>query len=228
MMRSLALMLLAGACLASAPAATQAPGKLLYADGRMLVLVAPRFPKEALEKGQTATVDVFATIRTDGRPENVRIEANPPNESFESAVMDVVPLWRLQPRIVPPGCGAADTQGHVTIWFEIDRGKPKVSYATHPPAGIAPADIHNDRRPVRTINPLFPPKLAQDPKAPKSMTQIAYVSIAEDGAVTGVTVSPMLYYRDFEPFISAALHQWKFEPQDSPWCGEFELVMTLQ
>ena len=228
MPRSLAVMLLAATFALPAFAADPAPGKLAYAEGRMLVLVAPRFPKEALAKGEIGSVNVLGTVRTDGSLENVRIEANPTNAAFESAVMDVVPLWRLQPRIVMPGCGATETEGHVTIWFDIANGKPKVSYGTRPPAGRPPAPIHNDRRPVRTFTPLYPEKFALDPKAPKSMVQLAYVSVAEDGAVTGVTVAPMLYYRDFEPNIVAAMRQWKFERQDEPWCGEFELSMALQ
>ncbi|HEX4944378.1 MAG TPA: energy transducer TonB [Usitatibacteraceae bacterium] len=228
MSRSLAGLLLAGVSVLSASAAEPAPGKPVYGEGRMLVLVSPQFPAAALAKGETGKVDVFGTIRTDGSLENVRIETSPPNESFESAVMNVVPLWRLQPRIVTPDCGAASTKGQVTIWFELDGGKPKVSYGTRPPPGTAPPAIHIDRRPIRTVTPNYPAKLAQDPKAPKSMVQVAYVAVAEDGAVTGVTLAPMLYYRDFEPNIVAAMRQWKFEQQVQAWCGEFEMVLAMQ
>ena len=68
---------------------------------------------------------------------------------------------------------------------------------------------------MRTITPLYPPKFALDPKAPKSMVQVAYVAVAEDGAVTGVTVAPMLYYRDFEPYITSAVRQWKFDRHET-------------
>lgn len=193
----------------------------------MLILVSPTYPTDELAKGHGATVDVSGTIGTDGLLKNVRIEASPAGEAFEAAVMDVVPLWRLQPRIASPGCGAADTEGHVTIWFEIADGKPKVSYGTRPPAGAVAPGIFTDRKPVHMVAPLYPKKLAADPKTPKAILQVAYVAVGDDGSVTGVTVAPMLYYREFEPLLWAAIRQWKYAPQDRPWCGEVRLQMGL-
>lgn len=208
------------------PAAGAHP-KPLYEEGRMLLLVAPTFPKEALAAGRTASVEVYATIKTDGRLEDVRIEANPPDEAFESAVMDVVPGWRMQPRLATPYCSAYDTAGHVTLWFEIADGKPKVSFGAHVPVGAKPTGIVSDRKPVDMVAPLYPARLAADPRTPRNILQVAYVAVADDGSVTGVTLAPMLYYRDFEPFVVAAARQWKFAPADGPWCGEIQLNMTL-
>jgi TonB family protein len=240
MLRSLAAIVLAGIPAVSGPAAAQAPDKptptftkeidkLHYVEGGMLVLLAPNYPKDALARGETATVTVFGTIQTDGRLENVRIEASAPSESFAVAVREAAQLWRMQPRIVPPGCGATETEGKVTIWFEIADGKPKVSYAAIPPAGAArtPA-IHIDRKPVRSVAPQYPTKLAADPRTPKSLMQVAYVGVAEDGSVTNVTVAPMLYYREFEPLIALAVRQWKYAPQEQSWCGETTFQLTLE
>lgn len=212
---------------APARPAAPVPEKLLYDEGRMLVLVAPRFPEPALAKGETGKVEVTGTVRTDGRLENVRVEGTPPNPLLEIAVIDVLPLWRLQPRIAMPGCEAAETEGRVTIWFDIEGGKPKVSYAARAPAGAADPGIRTDRKPVRFVAPLYPQKLALDPKAPKAVLQVAYVAVAGDGAVTGVTVAPMLHYREFEPLLAAAVRQWKYAPQPSAWCAEVRFHMTL-
>ncbi len=227
-MTSFVAALLLAANAAAAPAAPD-PGheKLLYAEGRMLVLVAPRYPESAVAKGETGKVEVTGTIRTDGRLENVRVEASPPNPALEIAVIDVVPLWRLQPRIAAPACEASDAEGRVTIWFDLEGGKPKVSYAASPPAGALVTDIRTDRKPARFVAPLYPQKLALDPKAPKAILQVAYVAVADDGAVTGVTVAPMLYYREFEPLLAAAVRQWKYAPQPSAWCAEVRFHMTL-
>ncbi|HQZ45355.1 MAG TPA: hypothetical protein PK042_04525 [Usitatibacteraceae bacterium] len=228
MTRSLAATFLAALSLASGGTAAQAPGKPLYAEGRMLVLVPPDFPRQALEQGRTAMVEVFGTIRTDGLLEGIRIEATPPIEAFESAVMEVAPMFRLQPRIDAATCGAFDTSGHVTFWFEIADAKPKVSYGVHAPTGSAAPEIHVDRKPVHMVNPLYPARLARSPNAPREILQVAYVAVAGDGAVTGVTLAPMLHYREFEPLISAAVRQWKFAPQASRWCGEVSFNMTLK
>lgn len=239
MLRSLAATLLAGTCVASAPAeaqATDAPqpvaakeaDKLYYTEGGMLVLIAPAYPKASLARGETATVTVLGTIQTDGRLENVRIEAVAPNETFAEAVKRVARLWRLQPRIDAPTCGATETQASVTVWFEIENGKPKVSYsAASPQAAMAAPAIYNDRKPIRIIGPQYPPKLAADPKTPKSIMQLAYLGVAADGSVTSVTMAPMLYYREFEPQIVSAARQWKYVPQGEPWCGETVFQLTL-
>lgn len=227
MLRSLASTLLAAASLLPAPAAAQVADKLYYAEGGMLVLLAPAFPKEALARGESATVTVAGNVQTDGRLEDVLIETVPPNAAFESAVRQVVPLWRLQPRIVSPGCGAAETAGRVTIWFEIEDGKPKVRYAATRPAGLKP-EIRNDRPPVRAFAPKYPARFAVDPKTPKSVLQVAYLGVAEDGSVINVTLAPMLYYRDFEHDIVEAVRQWKYAPQALPWCGEAVFNLALE
>jgi len=227
MPRSLAMTLLAATALLAAPAVAQVADKLYYAEGGMLVLLAPAFPKDALARGESATVTVAGTVQTDGRLEGVRIETSPPNAAFESAVRQVVPLWRLQPRIVSPGCGAAETDGRVTIWFEIEDSKPKVRYAATRPVGLKP-EIRNDRPPVRAFAPKFPAKFAVDPKTPKSVLQVAYLGVAEDGSVINVSLAPMLYYRDFEQDIVEAVRQWKYAPQALPWCGEAVFNLALE
>ena len=233
MQKCLAALLAAAAtampALAATPATAPAPApeKPLYQDAGMLVLVAPAFPKGELAAGRTARVDVTALVRTDGTLQDVRLSANPPVEAFASAVMDVVSLWRLQPRIVTPGCAAKETPARVAIWFDIVNGAPKVSYGTSRPEGVAPAELHTDRQPVKMVTPLYPKRLLEDPNAPKAILQVAYVAVAEDGAVTGVTLAPMLHYRDFEPLIAAAVRQWKYAPQPSSWCAEVRFHMTL-
>ena len=226
MPKSLAALLVAVVAV-SVHASEPLSDKPLYVEGRMLVLVPSAFPAEALAGGRSAKVEVTGAVRTDGLLEDIRIESIPPDEAFAAAVRKVAPLWRLQPRISSPGCGATDTQGRITIWFEIADGKPKVSYGTRPPGTTPAAEIHTDRKPVHVVAPLYPRSLAMDPNAPSAILQVAYVGVAEDGAVTGVTVAPMLHYREFEPLLAAAVRQWKYAPQARPWCAEARFHMTL-
>lgn len=194
----------------------------------MLVMVPPEYPKEALARGLVGKVTVTGTIRTTGHLADIRIDASPPDSAFESAVMEVAALWRLQPRIVSPDCGASEAPARVTIWFEIAGGKPKVSFTPSPaPAGIAPPEIHRDRKPVRFTLPGYPRGLASHPRTPELIVQLVYLGVAADGSVTNVTVSPLFFNRDFEPHIVAAARHWKFAPQASSWCGEMELRFDL-
>jgi len=217
----------AAAAPAATPAATPAPepDKLLYVEGGMLVLIAPSYPREALARGETAVLTVSGTIQTDGRLEDVRVGGDALSPSFEAEVRRSAQLWRMQPRIVPPLCGATETAGEVTVWFEIDEGKPKVSYGVRPPAAAAPA-IYKDRAPVRAVAPAYPPRLAANPNVPRPLRQIAYVGVSAAGDVINVTLAPLLYYREFEPALSRALHQWKYAPQEAPWCAELVFFLS--
>jgi TonB family protein len=211
------------------PAAAKAPEKLRYVEGAMLVLVAPAYPKAALARGETATVRVAGTIQTDGRLEIDKVESRAPDDAFALAVREAAKLWRMQPRIVTPSCDAVEVRSEVTVWFEIVDGKPKVSYAVKgPPQGSPPPQIHKDRAPIRSIAPEYPAKLAFEPNTPKSIPQIAYIGVAESGDVINVTLAPLLYYREFEHLIALAIRQWKYEPQESRWCGETVFRMTLE
>ncbi len=237
MPRTLAVITLAVAALLSAAVAAQAPAaqapapsapeKLKYVEGGMLVLLAPAYPREALALGETAVVTATGTIQTDGRLENLRFESSVLNEAFVTAVRDAAKRWRMQPRIVPPQCNAAETEGQVTFWFEIADGKPKVSYAVKPPpANAAAPAIFNDRKPTQAFAPQFPPNLAADPKAPAAVLQIAYVGVAASGDVVNVTLAPALHYREFEPYIAEALRHWKYAPRGEPWCAEAAFLMN--
>lgn len=218
---------------AQAPAAPAPPAKaidkLQYAQGGMLVLVAPEYPKAPMARGEMAIVTVTGTIQTDGRLEDLRIEAEAPNDTFAAATREVARLWRLQPRIVTPQCGATESPGRVTLWFEIEQGQPKVSYGVQHPPEVPGADpIHKDRAPIKSVAPQYPAKLAADPNVPKTMMQIAYVGVSAAGDVINVTLAPVLYYREFEPLIVLALRQWKYAPQPKAWCGEVVFHMTLE
>lgn len=208
---------------ATAPAAE--PGKLQYVEGGMLILVAPTYPRDALARGETAVMTVSGTIQTDGRLEDVRVEGDALSPSFEAEVRRSAQLWRMQPRIVPPLCGATEAAAQVTIWFEIAEGKPKVSYGVRPPENAAPA-IYKDRAPVRAVAPVYPPRLAANPAVPRPLRQIAYVGVSAAGDVINVTLAPLLYYREFEPALSSAIHQWKYAPQDASWCAELVFLLS--
>ncbi len=227
-MHRLVAALLAAFSLAAAPLEAQEPATPVYAEGRMLVMVAPEFPEKALARGESARVMVSGTIRTTGRLDNIRIEAKPPSEAFESAVMEVAHLWRLQPRIVSPECGATEAPARIELWFETADGKPKVSFTpSRPLTGTVTPEIFRDRKPLRFTLPRYPAVLARDPRTPKLVVQLVYLGVAGDGAVTNVTVAPLLFYRDFEPHIVAAARHWKFAPQDRSWCAELELRFDL-
>ena len=213
--------------LAQAPAAEPAP-KLRYSEGQILVLVAPSYPKDALAKGLTGRVEIVGTVQGDGRIKNPRITSIPPSTEFEMAVMDVLTHWRFQPRVETPACGFVPSDARLTLWFDIENGKPKVSHSKGGPAApasvaLAAPEIVTTRAPVKAMAPSYPAALAGKGNAPATVTQIAYVGVKADGSVATVTLAPALYYQEFQTTVFPALGSWRFAPTGSPWCGEFEL-----
>lgn len=223
------ILLACAPALAQGPApAPEAPPRLRYAEGQVLVLLAPAYPKDAWVRGEHSQVDVVGTVQGDGTLRNPRVTSTPQNATFELAVMNVIKHWRFQPKVETPDCGFKETDAKLTLWFEIAGGKPKVSHSRGAPANpasvaIAPPDIVVGRIPQRGLLPPYPEKLAKATNKPGPLTQIAYLGVKADGSVASATLAPVLYYEDFQAPLYPALASWRFPPQPKAWCGEFEL-----
>lgn len=109
--------------------------QMLFADDPKLWLtlkrvVPPEFPSKALERGETAVVDVELEIDELGYVASIRsIKSNPSNRLFEKSAQDAAKYWLF---FAPPNpdCKPTRETGNVRIWFEINGGKPSVSVSS--------------------------------------------------------------------------------------------------
>ncbi len=59
--------------------------------------VSPRFPKTALNRGQSGWVDVYFTVTPDGETTDISIQASEPGELFDNAAIRAVEKWEFEP-----------------------------------------------------------------------------------------------------------------------------------
>ena len=156
MLRSLAATLLAAAIAPCSTPDADAGIRRAAATRRAgcCVLLAPAYPEGGPGAGRNRDGDRLRDVQTDGRPGERAHRGGPPSAAFEvGRSRQVVPLWRLQPRIVPPGVRRHRGTGRVTIWFEIADGKPKVRYAAARRTGPTPGDRTPTGPPSRPSRP---------------------------------------------------------------------------
>jgi TonB family protein len=216
-------------CAPSSPAASPPAPK--YAEGQLLVLVAPDYPPAALKAGESGSVEVAGKVLPDGSLAGASYRVTPPHADFADAVQRVVPYWRLQPRIDGQDCKFRETPTRVTIWFEIAEGRPKVSYSR-----VRPSETDMDkqlmayrmRERVDGRPPRYPNHLLGNLNTPEVVTQVAYLGVAADGTVQSVSLAPMRYFADFEESIAAALKQWRYPTSERMWCAEVPIDFKLR
>ncbi|MDJ0709681.1 MAG: energy transducer TonB [Woeseiaceae bacterium] len=59
--------------------------------------VAPRFPKTALNRGQSGWVELFFTVTPDGETTDISVRASEPGELFDNAAIRAVEKWEFEP-----------------------------------------------------------------------------------------------------------------------------------
>jgi TonB family protein len=220
---------LASACvLASLACVAQTP-KVQYAEGQLLVLVAPDYPPEAVKKGETGSVIVDGKVKVDGRFDNPTLTVSPPSAALEDAVRGVLKYWRMQPRL-DRDCTFRETQARVTIWFDIDAGTPKVSYSRSLAPAPDPALVEQMQQRYEILSrrePVYPWNVSRNPNAPGVAPQVAYVRVGPDGLVRNVRVAPKRYFGEFEEELVWSLKQWRFTPSAKGLCAEIPIDFRL-
>ena len=59
--------------------------------------VSPRFPKTALNRGQSGWVEVYFTVTAEGQTEDISVRASEPGELFDNAAIRAVEKWEFEP-----------------------------------------------------------------------------------------------------------------------------------
>lgn len=71
---------------------------------RLQLVVPPVYPKDALARGETATIDVTARVRADGTMDFPIVHATPDQAAFQKAILEAVPYWLFQPPVDGDTC----------------------------------------------------------------------------------------------------------------------------
>lgn len=184
-----------------------------------VLIVAPDFPREGLERKLSGHVEVEAILAPDGRMKSWT--AHPDSEAsrpFVIEVEQVIGHWRFN-RQVGPDCLPADTPIRTRVWFEWNGDEPKVSVerASLPRRDGAPAGAA--AKPKKRPHPLYPETMLR-----RGLQADVYARIEIDAAGKVEAVEAVAYPRQertnlapFEAAVRATLEDWEFPERAAKW-----------
>jgi hypothetical protein len=191
--------------------ALAAPAAL--AQARIVAVVAPDYPPAALQRNETATLDLAGQVNADGTLAISTLKVTGAGEPFASAVKQVAPYWVFQPPIDPLSCESRASEVRMRVWFEQAGGLPKVSvsppsYADASAPG-APGEVTR-----KAGKAPYYPKAAQQKGLEGEMFAVAKVD--RTGQVWNVHLRPGLNTAVFGPPTYNALMKWQFDVAGYP------------
>ena len=182
--------------------------------GTLSRIVAPKYPGEALERRQGASVDIDGVVHGSGKLLDVVYRPDSPaSSSFVAALEEVVPYWLFH---APIGKDCQPTNGIVTtrVSFEVVGGEPKVFVTHAKQEGPPPPPQH--MKALRRVNPRYPIAMLQ-----RGWEAIVYAKLEVDPEGKMVDVKARAYSKpgkrsgDPQAFLKAvqsALMTWEFPP----------------
>ena len=183
------------------------------AQTRIVALVAPDYPAGAVQRNETATLEVAGSINADGSLAMSTLRISGGNEMFVNAVKQVVPYWVLQPPIDAMTCESRAGEVRMRVWFEMAGGQPKVSVS--PPSDPqAPAASAYGEVARKSGKAPFYPRAAQTKGLEGEVYAVAKVD--RTGQVWNVHVRPGLNTAVFGPPTHNALMKWQFDVAGYP------------
>ena len=155
--------------------------------GRLVRIVRPEYPPEALRTRQAGSVEIEGVVEGSGRIGHVTYKPNAPAaEAFVAALRGVVPFWQFAPN-PGPDCQPDGRTVSARVDFEIDAGQPRI-FVTQPagrgaggPAALAP---------LRTARPSYPRAMRM-----RAVEGRAYARADVDASGAVVAVSAKAYPR---------------------------------
>lgn len=185
-----------------------------FAQTRIVAVVAPEYPKAALQANETATLEVAGRVNADGSLETPSLRISGGSEPFAKAVRDVASYWVLQPPIDPVSCESRPGEIRMRVWFELAGGQPKVSVSpASDPAAPTTASAFGDVT-RRAGKAPFYPKAAQQKGLEGEMFAVAKVD--RGGTVWNVHLRPGMNTALFGPPVRSALMKWQFDVAGYP------------
>ena len=214
-MRQLALaagLLAAGLALAAAEEAEilhDSPPERWGAPAR---IVQPEYPKAAIERRITGSVDFEGLVSEEGRLTGIEYRPDSPAaEIFVAALKGVVPHWVFHPA-KDKDCMPVARRFLTRVWFELDGGTPRIMASRRPESkrigGPEPVAWKAEKR----VHPSYPRSLQRD--GDQGLVY-ARVEVAPDGRVSSARARVYPQDRKLEPFAretEKALVLWEFTP----------------
>jgi TonB-like protein len=191
--------------------------------GRLDRVFAPEYPKEALDKGISGSVEIDGIVTGWRTLSDVKLRPEGASSAvFVKAVEEAIPHWRLFP---PLGNDCMPSNARVTTRavFEIQDGKPRifVEHAALERSGAPPVQFN----PIRRVQPKYPKRILQ---AEIEAIVYALLEVNPSGEVTEVRTRTFPRYKGlilpaehrnyrevsiaFDADVAEAARRWEYSP----------------
>lgn len=208
-------------------------------QGRLVRIVQPEYPAEALARGQTGVVVLEGRLDPEGFAEDLKYLPDKPESAiFVDALKKVAADWMFVVS-TDSDCQPTAAPMRTEVSFEIDGGKPRI-FVTHAPAPktstalkIVTSTTHY--RPTRRIQPEYPRAMVNSGIAANTYSKL---TVDRDGNVIdvkAVSYSPRRRAMELIPFdrsVQRAMIEWKFPPvppeAKAPWIGCYQVNFRLR
>lgn len=157
--------------LAGAQAAGDFPTEILFNPAeeswaRVTRIVPPAYPKDALQSGTGAVVDINVVVGTDGLVKDVqRVEATPPDPRFENATRDVLKFWQFR-NAMSARCQPIETVGNVRLTFNVVDGKEEITLSHRAAPQSTQTSAQTEARPRPKLVALNYTEIQRDARYP--------------------------------------------------------------
>lgn len=206
-------------------------------QGRLVRIVQPDYPAEALARGQTGVVALEGKLDPEGFAEDLKYRPDKPESAiFVDALKKVATDWIFVVS-TDSDCQPLAAPMRTEVSFEIDNGKPRI-FVTHAPApktATASRIATAHYRPTRRIQPEYPRVMVNTGVRANTYSK---VTVDRDGNVIDVkamSYSPRRRAMELVPFdraVQRAMSEWKFPPvpaqAKAPWMGCYQVNFRLR
>jgi TonB family protein len=198
-----------------------------------LLIVSPRYPKNAPSDKKQVEVRVTGLITEKGDFGSPAYAANPGEDAFVEAVREVLPHWRFEPDIDNAACKPKAYEARLSIWFEMTGDGPSIS-GSMPTAAPQPRNLPPDAQHKRGILKRYPNMTYPREAWRKGVEGKAIVLFKVDGRTGRVLHASIGAYSPNEVFNKEALEyarEFEFHPLDPGWgeapCLRWEFLYCM-
>lgn len=185
-----------------------------------LLIVSPRYPKDAPSGRKQVEVRVTGLVTEKGDFGSPAYAANPGEEAFVDAVREVLPHWRFEPDIDNAACKPKAYEARISIWFEMTPDGPSIS-GSMPSASPQPRNLPPDAQPAkRSILKRYPNMTYPREAWRRGIEGKAIVLFKVEGKTGKVLDASIGAYSPNDVFNKEALEyarEFVFHPLDPNW-----------
>lgn len=185
---------------------------------RPLLIVSPKYPKDAPPEKKRVEVQVKGKVTTQGNFASAVYSSREGDEVFVQALRDVLEMWRFIPAIDSQECKAKEHDATVFVWFDMNEDGPSIS-ASMPPKKPGPASAEERKAPRKPLKyaPRKGPYIDYPLRALRAGiegTTMVLLKVKKSGEVETINILAYSPSDVFNEEVLSGLRELRYEPFD--------------